>query len=59
MIIKQKYRNNNNEKVLLERDENDPYYNVVHQIRKYNKWTTKHYYKFKTKIEAEKVYQRM
>jgi hypothetical protein len=58
MILKTKYKNSNL-KVQLEKDENDPYYNVITQTKKYNTWKIDKYYKKKYKKDAQLLYERL
>ena len=59
VIVKQTYRNNGKFKKILQKDNNDNYYNVISRVKKNNKWNTKNYYKYSTMKEAEKVYKRL
>lgn len=57
MHIKTKYKGN--VKVTLEKDEIDPYFNVLVRKKLGNNWKTISYYKFKSKYEALKLYERI
>ena len=59
VIVKQTYRNKGKFKKLIEKDENDNYYNVITRVKKNNKWLTDKYYKYKKLSEANDIYLRL
>ena len=57
--IKSKYNVLRNRKIVLERDENDPYYNIVKMSKMLNgKWKITKYYKYRTLYDAKKIFKR-